>query len=343
MVLLVLASLHFSKAGHTAASLPLYNNPMRVPNVPLPPLVVITGPTASGKSAVALRLTEELAGEIVSADSRQVYKLMDIGTAKPTPEEQARVSHHLIDLVYPYEPYTLALFQQDAYTTINEVGSRGKLPILAGGTPLYVNAVVEGWTVPRTEPDLELRRRLEAEAGEHGPQRLHARLAQLDPAAAENILPSNTRRIIRALEVIERTGQPISAQQDKVPPPYRTLTIVLDCGRPELYRRIDSRVDEQIRRGLVEEVAHLHELGYAFDLPSMSGIGYRQVGAYLQGTTTLPDAIQRMKWDTHNFARHQGNWFRRAASALHIDATHDDPYPAVLREVRRFLNMEGDS
>lgn len=210
--------------------------------------------------------------------------------------------------------------------------------MLAGGTPLYVNAVLEGWTIPEVEPDMELRAKLEAEAEAHGPGQLHRRLEQLDPGAAAGILPSNTRSIVRALEVIERTGRPISAQQDKGPPPYRVLAIVLHCDRPELYRRIDLRVDRQIERGLVEEVAGLHARGYGFDLPSMSGIGYRQIGEYLMGRATLEQAVQRMKWDTHAFSRHQGNWFRRAKTAVQIDVTETDPLPGARRIVRAFLD-----
>lgn len=303
----------------------------------LPPLIAITGPTASGKSTLALQLAEQFGAEIVTADSRQVYKLMDIGTEKPSVEEQARVPHHMIDLVYPDEPYTLALYQRQAYATIDDVLARGKLPILAGGTPLYVNAVLEGWTIPEVEPDMQLRARLEAEAAAIGSEQLHRRLAELDPPAAVKILPSNTRRIVRALEVLERTGKPISSQQDKVPPPYRILTIVLQCDRPELYRRIDLRVDRQVERGLVDEVAGLHARGYRFDLPSMSGIGYRQIGEYLLGKATLEQAIQRIKWDTHSFSRHQGNWFRRAKTAALIDVTHDDPLAEATRLVDTFL------
>lgn len=311
--------------------------------LPLPPLIAITGPTASGKSSLALRICESIAGEIVTADSRQVYCLMDIGTEKPTKKEQALVPHHLIDQVYPDEPYTLALYQESAYSAIAEITARGKLPVLAGGTPLYVNAVLEGWTIPRVEPDLALRAALEAEAAKAGPEQLHKRLASLDPKAAENILPSNTRRIIRALEVIEQTGEPISAQQGKTPPPYRLLTIVLQCERSALYRRIDTRVNMQIERGLVGEVAELHQRGYGFNLPSMSGIGYRQIGEYLQGKATLEGAVQRMKWDTHNFARHQGNWFRRATAAQLIDVTNADPYLPVLELVSNFLNESQSS
>lgn len=301
-------------------------------------LIAITGPTASGKSALALRLAEELNGEIVTADSRQVYKLMDIGTEKPSPEELARVPHWMIDLVYPNEPFTLALYQRVAYRRIEDIAARGKLALLAGGTPLYVKAVLEGWTIPEVAPDMEWRAGLEAEATVMGAEHLHRRLASLDPEAAAGILPTNIRRIIRALEVIERTGQPMSRQQSKVPPPYRILDIVLTLERAELYRRIDMRVDRQVERGLVEEVQQLHALGYGFDLPAMSGIGYRQIGEYLLGNATLDQAVQRIKWDTHNFARHQGNWFRRAGTALQIDATEDDPQDRALDAISRFLS-----
>jgi tRNA dimethylallyltransferase len=268
-----------------------------------------------------MAVSEEFGGEIVSADSRQVYRHMDIGTDKPGAEDRARIPHHMIDLVDPDESFTLALYQQQAYATIEDILSRGKLPMLVGGTPLYVNAVIEGWNIPRVEPDLALRATLEAEASTNGPTQLYARLKELDPQAAQNILSTNTRRIIRALEVIEQTGQPISAQQTKQPPPYDILPIRLDCERSVLYKRIDDRVDNYIERGLVEEVAALHGMGYSFDLPSMSGIGYRQIGDYLQGRATLADAIQRTKWDTHAFVRHQGNWFRRSKEAHRFDVT----------------------
>ncbi len=298
----------------------------------LPPLIAITGPTASGKSDLALRLCRAINGEIVTADSRQVYRLMDIGTDKPTPDQQALVPHHMIDMVFPDQTYTLALYQEDAFAAIESITRRGRIPVLAGGTPLYVNSVLEGWTIPRVEPDTALRLQLEEEADASGSQALHSRLAQLDPTAAGTILPTNTRRIIRALEVTLLTGRPISEQQGKQPPPYRTLSLLLECGREELYRRIDERVGRQVQGGLVDEVAHLHSLGYDFDLPSMSGLGYRQIGAYLQGTATLEEAVQRIKWDTHAFARHQANWFRRAHTAHKIDVASRDPYYEALEE-----------
>jgi tRNA dimethylallyltransferase len=241
--------------------------------------------------------------------------------------------------VDPDEPYTLAMYQDEAYAKIEQILGRGKVPVLAGGTPLYVVTVLEGWEIPRVEPDVALRSALEAEVAVHGPERLHARLAELDAAAAAKILPSNTRRIIRALEVVERTGQPISGQQGKTPPPFDILQLGLTCDRSELYRRVDQRVESQFARGLVEEVQALHERGYSFDLPSMSGLGYRQVGDYLMGRATRNETVQRIKWDTHAFVRHQGNWFRRLIDTKWIDTTDSGPNDAALREVSRFLGQ----
>lgn len=303
-----------------------------------PPLVAIFGPTASGKSALAMRVCETFDGELISADSRQVYRYMDIGTDKPGPADRERVPHHLIDVVDPDEPYTLALYQQDAYAAIDDVLARGAVPVLAGGTPLYINAVIEGWSIPRIEPDAAFRDALWKEAGLHGPAPLHARLREQDPIAAADILPSNTRRIIRALEVIQTTGKPISAQQSKSPPPYTVLPFLLECERRTLYERIDERVDSYIERGLVEEVQALGQRGYRFDLPSMSGIGYRQIGDYLLGRATLPAAIQRIKWDTHAFVRHQGNWFRRVQHAHRFDVTNSFSQDGALALVEAFLN-----
>ena len=292
-----------------------------------PPVIAIVGQTAVGKSALALSLSELFQGEIVTADSRQVYKYMDIGTDKPSAEERRRVPHHLIDLIEPDAPFTVADYQDLAYSAIKEITGRGCIPVVAGGSPLYTNAVLDGWTIPHVGPNDELRRELEAEAATHGPSILHERLRQVDPKSADSILPSNTRRLVRALEVVLRTGQPISEQQNRLAPPLRILRIGLRCERSILYRRIDARVALQIERGLVDEVKSLHERGYGFDLRSMSGIGYRQIGDYLQGKSTLPEAIQRIKWDTHNFARHQANWFKREVSTIWLDVTDADPLP----------------
>jgi tRNA dimethylallyltransferase len=284
-----------------------------------------------------MQASHEFGGEIISADSRQVYRYMDIGTDKPTPRDRTLVAHHMIDLVDPDESFTLAQYQEQGFTAIDDVLRRGKLPILTGGTPLYVNSIIEGWVIPRVEPDLHLRQKLESEALEHGVERLYSRLLVLDPAAARNILPTNTRRIVRALEVIQRTGRPMSQQQARSVPPYTILPICLECDRSVLYKRIDERVDSYIERGLVEEVVSLHARGYAFDLPSMSGIGYRQIGDYLQGRATLSEAVQRTKWDTHAFVRHQGNWFRRNAAAHRINVTDSAPTDEAFGVIHDFL------
>jgi tRNA dimethylallyltransferase len=242
----------------------------------------------------------------------------------------------MIDLIDPDQSYTLAMYQDGASATIRKVWESGRLPVLAGGTPLYLNAVMEGWTIPRVEPDPELRESLEREVELTGSHALHARLAALDPVAAEKILPTNARRLIRALEVIALTGRPISEQQKKETPGYRLIKIGLQCVREELYRRSDVRVDREIKDGLIEEVRALHERGYSFDLPSMSGLGYRQLGEYLRGRATLDEARQRIKWDTHAFVRHQINWFRRVENAAWIDTTTEDPRQRAMELVEKF-------
>lgn len=273
-------------------------------------LVAIVGPTAVGKSRLALRLAQDFNGEIINADSRQVYRYMDIGTAKPEPSELALVSHHLVDIVNPDEDFGLAQYQALAYQTIADIQRRGKLPLLVGGTGQYVRAVLEGWNIPQVAPDLEFRRSLRerAERGETG--QLYQELARADPAAAERIDPRNVRRVIRALEVSRHAGVPFSELQRKKPPSFDILVIGLTADRTELYRRIDLRVDRMIERGLVEETKRLVSMGYGFDLPSMSGIGYKQTGQYLRGELTLENAIEKIKFETHRVARHQYAWFR---------------------------------
>jgi tRNA dimethylallyltransferase len=275
-------------------------------------LLVILGPTAAGKTALAVRLGQRFNGEVISADSRQIYRGMDIGTAKATPAERAAVQHHLIDIVDPDGELTLAHYRRLATAEIAEAWARGKLPMLVGGTGLYVQAVTEGWTVPEAPPDWDLRERLRKEAERLGHEALHAQLAAIDPVAAARIDARNVRRVIRALEVYQQTGTPISELQCKEAPGYRMLRLGLTMPREALYQRIDERVDRMMAEGLVAEVRGLVARGYGDELPSMSGLGYRQIGQYLRGEVTLEEAVLLIKRHTRRFVRQQYNWFRLA-------------------------------
>lgn len=275
------------------------------------PLVVIVGPTAVGKTAVSLRLAERLGGEIVSADSRQVYRGMDVGTAKATSQERVRVLHHLIDVVDPDETLTLAQFQRLAYAAIDDILARGRLSLLVGGSGQYIRAVVEGWGVPEVAPQARLRAALERLRSDE----LARWLVALDPVAAGRIDRRNRRRVIRALEVTLVTGWPISALQRKSPPPYRVLQVGLTLARPLLYQRIDARVERMMEAGLLDEVRRLAER-YGWRVPAMSGLGYAQLGAHLRGELTLDEAVAAIKRETRRFVRQQANWFRRNDPAI---------------------------
>lgn len=290
----------------------------------MPLMIAIVGPTASGKTAFAVALAERLRAhvtcEAVVADSRQIYRLMDVATAKPTPAEQALLPHHLIDVVWPDQAYSLADYQRDAMAAIAEIQARGHLPLLVGGTGLYVRAVVDGLAIPEVAPRPELRAALEAEASQGGGETLHARLAALDPEAASRIDARNVRRVIRALEVCLATGRPFSEQQGARPTPYSTLLLGLSMPREALYDRADRRVDAMMAAGLVEETRALVERGYAWNLPSMSSLGYREIGAYLRGEATLAEAVTRLKLDTHAYIRRQLTWFRPDERILWLEA-----------------------
>jgi tRNA dimethylallyltransferase len=297
----------------------------------LGPLIVVVGPTAVGKTWVSLRLAEALDGEIVSADSRQVYREMDIGTAKVTPAQRAQVPHHLIDVVGPDETLTLAQFQRLAYAAIDGILARARLPFLVGGSGQYVRAVIEGWNVPEVAPQEQLRTALEALDGDE----LVRWLATLDPVAAGRIDRRNRRRMIRALEVTLFTGRPISAQQGKSPPPYRILQVGLALARPLLYERLDARVDQMMAAGLLEETRHLAER-YGWHVPAMSGLGYAQLGAYLRGEMTLEESVMAIKRETRRFVRHQANWFKRNGPKIHwFDATEPAQAAAAIEQLVR--------
>ena len=281
-------------------------------------------------------------GEVVNADSRYLYRGFDIGTAKPTMAERRGVPHHLIDILGPADDFSLARYQELAYATIADVLDRGKLPLLVGGTPLYVNAVIEGWKIPRVPPHPEIRARLEAEAAAIGTAALSARLAEIDPAAAERC-GVNTRRIIRALEIYEVTGQPMSALEGKGPRPYSTLELGLTTPRERLHRLIDNRVDDQLQHGLVEEVRGLLASGVAPDAPAMSSIGYRQLLPYLRGEESIEEAAQRIKSDTHRYVRHQETWLRANKRLVPIETAAPDWIEQASVHVTRFLESDQPS
>ena len=280
-------------------------------------LVAVIGPTAVGKRQLSLRLAKDFNGEIINADSRQIYRYMDIGTAKPSHDELSLIKHHLIDLTNPDDSFSLAIYQKLAFEAIKDTQKRHKLPFLVGGSGLYVWSVIEGWEIPPVAPDAKLRRSLEMRAKKEGGYSLYQELQRLDPIAATKIMPTNLRRIIRALEICQTTGKTVSQLWQKKPPPYPVLIIGLTMQRDNLYRRIDSRVDEMIKQGLIEEVKALMAKGYSLDLPSMSGIGYKQIGNFLQEKLDLSAAIQQMKYETHRFARHQYAWFHLNDARIH--------------------------
>ena len=277
-----------------------------------PPLLLIVGPTAVGKTELAIQLAERLDGEIVSADSRLFYRGMDIGTAKPTPEEQARVPHHLIDLADPDEILSLAVFQGKAQGAIADIHTRNKIPFLVGGTGQYIRAVTEGWTPPEVKPDARLRSELERMKEERGVYWLYEKLKELDPAAAEKIDARNYRRTIRALEVILTTGKRFSEQRGQSDSPYDLITIGLTRPRAELYERVDQRIDAMFASGFLEEVRSLLARGYSPSLPTMSAIGYRECIRVIQGELSEEQAKAEIRRMTRVFVRRQANWFKES-------------------------------
>lgn len=306
-------------------------------------LIALVGPTAVGKTDLALWLGERLEVEVVSADSRQVYRGMDIGTAKPEPQERQALPHHLIDILDPDQVLSVAEYQQLAYRAIAEVRGRDRLPLLVGGSGQYVRAVLEGWQIPTVPPDPDLRAALQREAEALGAEAFHSRLREVDPQAAGAIDRRNVRRVIRALEVYYKTGRPISELQTKRPPPYRILKVGLTLPRPLLYQRIDRRVERMMERGLVAEVEGLLRRGYGAELPAMSGLGYRQVASYLRGEVGLEQAVEQIKWETHRFARQQYVWFRPEDRAIRWFEPGQDDRGAVLEAVESFLEGGGSA
>jgi tRNA dimethylallyltransferase len=302
-------------------------------------LVVVLGPTAVGKTHLGIELGLHFDGEVVNADSRYLYRGFSVGVAKPTLEERHGVPHHLIDILEPSDEMSLAIFQDRANSAIRSIHERGRLPLFIGGTPLYVNCVVEGWKIPAVPPDPEFRRRLESQVEREGVQPIWNRLRAIDPAAAERTGP-NPRRIIRALEIYEKTGVPMSEQESRGPRPYRTLELGLWMPRDRLYSAIDRRVDHQIESGLVEEVSGLLDAGVDPSSPAFSSLGYRQLVPYLRGEQSLDEAIERIKFDTHRYVRHQETWLKRNERLIRIDVTEPGWVERSATLVSRFLAGE---
>ncbi len=312
---------------------------MQSPEKFKPHLILVIGPTAVGKTEIAIQLAERLHGEIVSADSRLFYRGMDIGTAKPSRDEQARVQHHLIDIADPDEILSLAVFQQEAREAINDIHSRDKLPFLVGGTGQYIRAVTQGWSPPEVKPDEDLRDKLEKQKEEYGIVWLHEKLKSLDPVAAEKIDPRNFRRTIRALEVIMTTGKKFSDQRGKDESPYHLITIGLTRPREELYQRVDARVDTMYANGLMDEVRNLLARGYSPSLPTMSAIGYRECVKALDGKISIEEAKQLTRRATRVFVRRQANWFKESDANILWFRVEDGVADEIEKNIRQLVDF----
>ncbi len=299
-----------------------------------PPLIVVLGPTASGKSGLAIALAQRFNGEIVSADSRQVYRGLDTGTAKVTPEEQALVPHHLLDVADVEEIYTVSQFQRQAIEAINGILARGRQPLLAGGSPHYIQAVVDHLAIPAVPPQPALRAQLETRPLAD----LLAQLEQLDPQAAASIDRQNPRRVVRALEVCLVTGQPFSAQRRAEEPLYRSLLLGLSWPREVLYARIDARVDERMLQGMVQEVRDLLAAGISHERLEALGLEYRYISRWLRGEfASEAEMVQRLKYAIHDFTRRQLSWFRKDRRIIWIEGNDKEQAEAVVKE---FLSNE---
>ena len=300
------------------------------------PLIVLTGPTAVGKTKLSISLAKAVGGEIISADSMQVYKYMDIGSAKIMPEEMQGIPHYLVDALMPDEEFHIVRFQQMAKEAMEKIYANGHIPILVGGTGFYIQAVTRDIDFTKAEQDQEYRMSLETLAKEKGGAFLHQMLEQVDPKSAKEIHENNVKRVIRALEFYHQNGSPISAhneeQQERVSP-YNLAYFVLNAPRELLYQRIDKRVDEMLENGLVQEVKTLKSMGYHRGMVSMQGLGYKEILAYLDGEISLEEAERILKRDTRHFAKRQLTWFRREKNTIWIDIDKGDS----ANEIRKYL------
>lgn len=311
------------------------------------PLVVIAGPTAVGKTPVAVALAQQIAAEIVCADSRTLYREMDIGTAKPTSQDRERVPHHLVDIADPDEVVTLAAYQRLALAAVDAIRARGRVPLLVGGAGLYIRAAVDGLRIPPAAPDWRFRATLEAEERAGGPGTLHRRLSDVDPTASARIHPRNVRRIIRALEVHAQTGVPISVLQRPAPGESPRLAgalimVALTTDRTRLYERIHRRIDQQLAAGLVEEVRRLLAAGYAKTLPALQALGYKELFPHVEGACSLAESLALLQRNTRRYAKRQLTWFRADARYRWLDVG-DDPPEVVAARIRAMLRQHAET
>lgn len=291
------------------------------------PLIVLTGPTAVGKTKLSIALAKAVNGEIISADSMQVYKYMDIGSAKIREEEMQGIRHYLVDELLPEEEFHIVRFQQMAKTAMEEIYAKGKIPILVGGTGFYIQAVTRDIDFTEAEQDDGYRKELEALASEKGNEYLHRMLEKVDPKSAKEIHANNVKRVIRALEFYHQNHTPISShnqEQKEHTSPYNLVYFVLNAPRELLYERIDKRVDEMLKEGLVDEVRHLKEMGYHKGMVSMQGLGYKEILSYLEGEYPLEEAVRILKRDTRHFAKRQLTWFRREPEVTWVNKDEFD-------------------
>lgn len=309
------------------------------------PLVILAGPTAVGKTDLSIQLAKRIGGAIISADSMQVYKYMDIGSAKVMPEEMEGVKHYLIDELDPSDEFNIVRFQQMAKEALNEIYANGQIPIVAGGTGFYIQALLYDIDFTHQDSDEAFRKKMADFAAEQGAEALHEKLKEIDPVSYETIHANNTKRVIRALEYYYLTGQPISAhneQEHKKESPYNFAYFVLTDDRAHLYERIDRRVDLMMKKGLVDEVKRLYDMGYHKDMVSMQGLGYKELLSYLDGECTLDEAVYIIKRETRHFAKRQLTWFRRERDVIWLDkAAYKYNDEQILADMIKCLKEKG--
>ena len=309
------------------------------------PLVILAGPTAVGKTELSIRLAKRINGAIISADSMQVYKYMDIGSAKIMPDEMEGVKHYLIDELDPSDEFNIVRFQQMAKDALKEIYANGQIPIVAGGTGFYIQALLYDIDFTHQDSDEAFRKEMADYAAEYGAEALHEKLKEIDPVSYKTIHANNTKRVIRALEYYRMTGQPISAhneQEHQKVSPYNFAYFVLTDDRKHLYDRIDYRVDLMMKKGLVDEVKNLYDMGYNKDMVSMQGLGYKELLSYLDGECSLEEAVYIIKRETRHFAKRQLTWFRRERDVIWLDkSAYQYNDQRILTDMCRMLQEKG--